>query len=237
MLDVQSITVGYGDLTIIDRLSLRVDRGEVVALIGANGAGKTTIQRAVCALEPLRAGRVTFEGQDLGRLPTHEIVKRGLVMVPANARVFGKFTVHDNLLMGSLASAGRGRPFSDKLGEINALFPILRERAGQRAETLSGGERQMLAMGRALMGEPRLLMLDEPTAGLAPKVAAEVLGFIATMRDRGLTCLVVEEKVDQVLRIANRAYVLQSGRIVLEGAADEVRRSDRMVTAYTGRRR
>lgn len=236
MLEIQSIRIGYGDLTIIDGLWLRVDRGEVVALIGGNGAGKTTLQRAVCGLEPVRDGRVVFEGNDLVGMRTHEIVKLGLIMVPANARVFGKFSVKDNLLMGSLASQAGTRSFAEKLQRVYELFPILAERAGQRAETLSGGERQMLAMGRALMSDPKFLMMDEPTAGLAPKLAEEVFGFIGQMRDLGLTCLIVEEKVDQVLRVANRAYVLQNGRIVLEGTSEHVRQSDAVLRAYTGRR-
>jgi branched-chain amino acid transport system ATP-binding protein len=236
MLEVQSIRVGYGDLTIVDNFSLHVDRGEVVALIGANGAGKTTIQRAICGLEPVRAGRVLFEGRDLAGWPTYKVVTLGLVMVPANARVFGKFSVKDNLLMGALASRPGGRGLNDKLREIYELFPVLADRSGQRAETLSGGERQMLAMGRALMSEPTLLMMDEPTAGLAPKLAAEVLTFVDRMRALGLTCLVVEEKVDRILAIANRAYVLQNGRIVLQGTAAEVRRSEVVVAAYTGQR-
>ncbi len=235
MLEVHAIRVGYGDLTIVDNCSLHVDRGEVVALIGANGAGKTTIQRAICGLEPVRAGRVLFDGRDLAGWPTYKVVQLGLVMVPANARVFGKFSVTDNLRMGALASRPGGRGLQEKLREVYGLFPVLAERAGQRAETLSGGERQMLAMGRALMSEPKLLMMDEPTAGLAPKLAAEVLRFVDRMRTLGLTCLIVEEKVDKILAIANRAYVLQTGHIVLQGTADEVRRSDAVVTAYTGR--
>ena len=236
MLEVHAITVGYGDLTIVDGLSLTVGRGEVVALIGPNGAGKTTIQRAVCGLEPIRRGRVRFEDLELTGMPTHEIVKLGLVMVPSNARVVGKFTVTDNLLMGSLASRSGSRPFDEKLQQVYDLFPVLATRSRQRAETLSGGERQMLAMGRALMSEPKLLMMDEPTAGLAPKLATEVLAFVDRMRALGLTCLIVEEKVDKVLELANRAYVLQNGRIVLQGPADEIRRSEVVVAAYTGQR-
>jgi branched-chain amino acid transport system ATP-binding protein len=236
MLEVHAIRVGYGDLTIVDNCSLHVDRGEVVALIGANGAGKTTIQRAICGLEPVRAGRVLFDGRDLAGWPTYKVVQLGLVMVPANARVFGKFSVTDNLRMGALASRPGGRGLQEKLREVYGLFPVLAERAGQRAETLSGGERQMLAMGRALMSEPKLLMMDEPTAGLAPKLATEVLMFVDRMRTLGLTCLIVEEKVDKILAIANRAYVLQNGRIVLQGTADEVRRSEVVVAAYTGQR-
>lgn len=236
MLEVRSITVGYGDLTVVHDVSVHVERGEVVAMIGANGAGKTTIQRAVLALEPLRTGSVLFEGRDLAGLRTHDIVKLGLVAVPANARVFGKFSVKDNLLMGSLANPRAGRSFGEKLEQVHALFPVLAHRSSQRADTLSGGERQMLAMGRALMADPKLLIMDEPTAGLAPKLAAEVFRFIARMRDLNLTCLVVEEKVDQVLAIASRAYVIQNGRVVLEGAAADVRRSDLIVSAYTGAR-
>lgn len=234
MLKVESIRVGYGDLVIIDNLSLRVKKGEMVALIGANGAGKTTLQRAVCGLEPPWNGRVLFEDKIISGMPTYQIVKLGLVMVPANARVFAKFTVADNLLMGSLASPVTTRSYGEKLQQIYQLFPILEERSRQRAETLSGGERQMLAMGRALMSEPKFLMMDEPTAGLAPKLVGEVFSFIVRMREFGLTWLLVEEKVEHVLKIANRAYVLQNGRVVFEGTSQEARSSGAILKAYTG---
>ncbi len=234
MLKVESVKVGYGDLVIIDNLSLNVNKGETVALIGANGAGKTTLQRAICGLEPLREGRVTFENRDLLGMPTYQIVKLGLVMVPSNARVFGKFSVGDNLLMGSLASADPISRFSHRLQQIYGLFPILEERSKQRAETLSGGERQMLAMGRALMSEPKFLMMDEPTAGLAPKLVGEVFGFIKHLRELGLTFLVVEEKVEHALKASDRAYVLQNGRIVFAGTSEEVRRSGSILKAYIG---
>jgi len=234
MLKVESLKVGYGDLVIIDNLSLNVEKGETVALIGANGAGKTTLQRAICGLEPLREGNVSFEGKDLMGLPTYQIVKLGLVMVPSNARVFGKFSVGDNLLMGSLASVDPARGYTNRLKQIYDLFPILQERSKQRAETLSGGERQMLAMGRALMSEPKFLMMDEPTAGLAPKLVGEVFGFIKHLREVGLTFLVVEEKVEHALRASDRAYVLQNGRIVFDGTSEEVRSSGSILKAYIG---
>ncbi len=234
MLRVESLRVGYGDLIIIDSLSLRVERGEVVALIGTNGAGKTTLQKAICGLEPPRSGRVLFEGKDLSGMRTHEIVRLGLSMLPSNARVFPKFTVNDNLLMGSLASPDPSKNYAERIQRIYDLFPILRERSKQMAETLSGGQRQMLAMGRALMAEPRFLMLDEPTAGLAPKLVEDVFDFLGRLRDMGVTLLVVEEKVEHVLKIADRAYVLQTGRIVFEGTAQEARSSGAILKAYTG---
>jgi branched-chain amino acid transport system ATP-binding protein len=233
MLRVESIRVGYGDLTIIDDLSLEVRPREMVALIGANGAGKSTLQRAICGLTPIRVGRVLFEGRDISRLPTHQIVRLGLLMVPSNARVFPKFTVPDNLLMGSLANREGGRSYAERLEQVYNLFPVLRDRRGQRAETLSGGERQMLAMGRAMMAEPKLLMLDEPTAGLAPKLVTQVFEFIVRMRDLGFTWLIVEEKVEHVLRIADRAYIMQNGRIVFEGTSEEATRSGAILRAYT----
>jgi branched-chain amino acid transport system ATP-binding protein len=234
MLRVESVKVGYGDLVIIDNLSLNVQKGETVALIGANGAGKTTLQRAICGLEPLRDGRVFFENINLMGMPTYQIVKLGLVLVPSNARVFGKFSVGDNLLMGSLASVEPARSYMNRLKQIYDLFPILQERSKQRAETLSGGERQMLAMGRALMSEPKFLMMDEPTAGLAPKLVGEVFGFIKRLREVGLTFLVVEEKVEHALRASDRAYVLQNGRIVFNGTSKEVRSSGSILKAYIG---
>jgi branched-chain amino acid transport system ATP-binding protein len=171
---------------------------------------------------------------DLLGMPTYQIVKLGLVMVPSNARVFGKFSVGDNLLMGSLASADPVRRYSHRLQQIYDLFPVLQERSKQRAETLSGGERQMLAMGRALMSEPKFLMMDEPTAGLAPKFVGEVFGFIKHLRELGLTSLVVEEKVEHALKASDRAYVLQNGRIVFDGTSAEVRRSGSILKAYIG---
>ncbi len=234
MLKVESIRVGYGDLTLIDNLSLHVNQGEMVALIGANGAGKTTLLKAICGLLPGQSGRVVFEGKDLSKIPTDQIVKLGLLMVPSNARVFAKFTVDDNLLMGSLASRETNRSYEERLQQIYELFPVLRERCKQRAETLSGGERQMLAMGRALMGDPKFLMMDEPTAGLAPKLVEEVFGFIVRLQGLGLTLLIVEEKVEHVLRISNRGYVLQNGRIIFEGSTEEVKKSGAILKAYLG---
>jgi branched-chain amino acid transport system ATP-binding protein len=232
MLQVEGISVGYGDLVIIDQLSLHVEKGEMVALIGANGAGKTTLQRAICGLEPLRQGKITFQGKILSGMPTYRIVKLGLAMVPSNARVFGKFTVDDNLLMGSLASSSPNP--TDKRNQIYSLFPILEERARQRADTLSGGERQMLAMARALMAEPQFLLMDEPTAGLAPILVGEVFGFITRLRGTGLTIFIVEEKVEQVLKVSDRAYVLQNGRVIFEGTPEAVRSSGKLLRAYIG---
>jgi branched-chain amino acid transport system ATP-binding protein len=232
MLQVEGISVAYGDLVIIDQLSLYVRKGEMVALIGANGAGKTTLLRAICGLEPLRQGKITFQGKILSAMPTYRIVKLGLAMVPSNARVFGKFTVDDNLLMGSLASSSPN--LNDKRDQIYCLFPILQERAKQRAETLSGGERQMLAMARALMGEPQFLLMDEPTAGLAPKLVGEVFGFITRLRGTGLTIFIVEEKVEHVLKSSDRAYVLQNGRVIFEGTPEAVHSSGKLLRAYIG---
>ena len=234
MLRVESIRVGYGDIVIISDLSIRINRGETVALIGGNGAGKTTILKAICGLQSLTKGSVVFMDRDITGMFTYQIAKLGLIMILSNARVFPKFSVRDNLLMGTLASGSDTRAFDKKLEEVHELFPILRDRARQRAETLSGGERQMLAMGRALMSEPKLLMMDEPTAGLAPKLAEEVFEFVRKMEHLGLTLLIVEEKVDKVLRVADRAYVLQNGRIVIEGTSTEVRQSAEMLRAYTG---
>ncbi len=234
MLKVESVTIGYGDLVIIHNVSLNVEKGEAVALIGANGAGKTTLQRAICGLEPLLAGRVSFEGKRLLGIPTYQIVKLGLVMVPSNARVFGKFSVKDNLLMGSMAGEDRARNYTSRLRKIYDLFPILEERSKQTAETLSGGQRQMLAMGRALISEPKFLMMDEPTAGLAPKLVGEVFGFVKRLRESGLTFLIVEEKVEHALWASDRAYVLQNGKIVFQGTSEEVRSSGSILKAYIG---
>jgi len=234
MLKVESIRVGYGDLIIIDNLSLQVQRGGMVALIGANGAGKTTLQKAICGLQPPKNGRIFFEDKELTGMPTYRIVRLGLLMVPSNARVFPKFSVADNLLMGSLACRDTTRSYEERLRQIYEMFPILGERSKQKAETLSGGERQMLSMGRALMSEPKLLMLDEPTAGLAPKLVEEVFRLIQRMHALGLTCLIVEEKVEHVLKITHRAYVMQNGRIVFEGTSKEAQISGAILKAYTG---
>jgi branched-chain amino acid transport system ATP-binding protein len=234
MLDLQAVDVFYGDVQAVHRVSLSVQRGEIVTLVGANGAGKTTTLRAISGLIQPRAGEIRFEGKRLDRLAPEQIVERGLVQVPEGRKLFPSLTVRDNLELG--AYARRARPHRARtLEEVMALFPILRERAGQRAGTLSGGEQQMCAIARSLMARPALLMLDEPSLGLAPRIVQEVFRVVNEIHARGVTMLLVEQNVRQALATSQRGYVLENGRIVLEGTGPELLASEATQKAYLGR--
>ncbi len=231
MLSVEGLEAGYGDVQVLWGVSLRVERGEVVALLGSNGAGKTTTLRAISGLLRPTSGRITFDGVDITGKPAHEIVRLGVSMVPEGRRLFPKMTVYENLRMGAYLVGGDVR---DRLEMVYSLFPILRERRDQLAGTLSGGEQQMLAIGRGLMSSPRLLMLDEPSLGLAPKIVQEVLRAVQQIREEGVTVLLVEQNVQQALSIADRGYVIETGRIVLEGTGGELLENEHVKTAYLG---
>jgi len=232
LLTLDRVCAGYRRLQILHEVSMRVDQGEIVALIGANGAGKTTTLRAISGLLGVSSGTITFDGERIdGARPEH-IVRRGLVHVPQERALFGRLTVMENLLMGAYT---RDRStIGASLDDVFALFPILAERRDQRADTLSGGQQQMLAIGRALMSRPRLLTLDEPSIGLAPNLVAQVLDAVTRIRDTGVTVLIVEQNAAHALRICDRAYVLESGAIVVEGRGGELLDDPRVRRAYLG---
>ncbi len=233
MLVLDGLCAGYHGLQILHELDLRVDAGEIVALVGANGAGKTTTLRAVSGLIRSSGGSITFDGRRADGVRTAELVARGLVQVPEERALFGPLTVEENLRMGSWTQR-RGGNEEAALAEVFDLFPILAERRRQAAETMSGGQQQMLAIGRALMARPKLLMLDEPSTGLSPKLTWAVLDAVRTIRDRGVAVLLVEQNAAQALRMADRAYVLESGSCVLEGSGPELADDDRVRSAYLG---
>ncbi len=237
MLRIRNLDAGYGKLAVLRRVSLHVNRGEVVALIGANGAGKTTLLRTITGLVRARAGEILLAGRDVRRAPTEETVALGCSLVPEGRQVFAPMPVRENLLLGAYVQLRRGRrrEVKEDLERIYSLFPVLRQRERQLAGTLSGGEQQMLAMGRALMARPSLLMLDEPSMGLAPLVVRDVFRTIARIGAEGCTVLLVEQNARGALRIASRGYVLETGRIVLEGTAEELLANRDVQRAYLGR--
>jgi branched-chain amino acid transport system ATP-binding protein len=230
MLEVRGLAAGYLGKDVISGLDFRVEDGEAVAIIGSNGAGKSTLFRAVCGLLRPSAGEVRFAGRAITGQSTFRIARRGLSYVPAERHLFAQMTVTENLGLGAF---GR-RTGSGRMAMVLELFPRLAERAKQRAGTMSGGEQQMLAIGRALMAQPQLLMLDEPSSGLAPKLAAETYAALAELRDRGLTILVAEQQVRLALDLAARAYVLENGRIELSGVSAELSSNPEVRRAYLG---
>jgi branched-chain amino acid transport system ATP-binding protein len=233
LLRVDGIEVGYGDLTAVRDVSLEVREGETVALIGANGAGKTTTLRAVAGLLPLRRGRIEFEGQRLDGQSSSRIVARGLAHVPEGRQLFPTMTVRENLELGARTGAARAG-IAASLEQVFDLFPRLQERAAQLAGTLSGGEQQMCAIGRGLMARPRLLMLDEPSLGLAPVMVKAIFEDLARINGRGITILLVEQNVLRSLHLAHRGYVLENGRMTLSGPRDDLLASGHIKQAYLG---
>jgi branched-chain amino acid transport system ATP-binding protein len=221
VLAVENLRAGYGDVAVLRGISLAVEAGEIVALVGANGAGKTTTLRAVAGLLPPSGGTVRLEGAAIAGLPTHRIVARGLLLVPEGRRIFPSLTVRENLELGAYVPAAKAER-AESLGRVLELFPVLAERRRQSAGTLSGGEQQMLAIGRSLMGRPRLLMLDEPSLGLAPLVADRIFEVIQRISADGTPVLLVEQNVRRSLQIARRGYVLEHGAVVLAGPAREL---------------
>ena len=215
-------------------MSLTVPEGTICAVVGANGAGKTTTLNAICGLRTLTAGQVTLDGRDVTAVPAHDLVPLGLVQVPEGRRVFGRLTVRENLRMGAFRRSAPRAELAAELDRVLSLFPRLRERLTQLAGTLSGGEQQMLAMGRALMSRPRTLLMDEPSMGLAPQVVDQVFETIVAINKLGVTVLLVEQNAFMALEIAQTAYVLQSGEVVLSGAGTELMNSDAVREAYLG---
>ncbi|BEH11924.1 MULTISPECIES: ABC transporter ATP-binding protein [Geobacter] len=233
MLVVENLSVNYGAIKALVNVSCRVDQGEIVALIGANGAGKTTILNTISSIVPAAAGRVLFEGEDITKTAPHEIVKRGVCQVPEGRRVFSKMSVLENLEMGAYIRSDK-KGIAQEMERIFHLFPRLAERKKQLAKTLSGGEQQMLAMGRALMSRPRLLLLDEPSMGLAPMLVEKIFEIIGEINGTGTTIMLVEQNAHMALSIAHRAYVLETGHIVLEGPAGELAENPEVRKAYLG---
>ena len=237
MLRIRNLDVAYGKLGVLRRVSLHVNAGEIVTLIGANGAGKSTLLRTVAGLARAQAGEILFQGRDVRSLPTERRVAMGCSLVPEGRQVFPAMPVKENLLLGATARQRRGQRHEVKedLERVYGLFPVLRERRRQLAGTLSGGEQQMLAIGRALMARPSLVMLDEPSMGLAPLVVKSIFDIVARIRAEGATVLLVEQNARSALKIASRGYVLETGRIVLEGTADELLANRDVQRAYLGR--
>jgi len=231
MLRVASVSAGYGGFQALFEVSLEVRAGESVAVIGPNGAGKTTLLRLISKLiEPTR-GDVVFEGASIARLPAYEVVGRGIAHVPENRRLFPRLTAEENLRMGAFTSR---RQYAERLAQVYALFPRLKEKRGQAAGTMSGGEQQMCAIGRALMSGPKLLLLDEPSAGLAPVVVQSMFELVRRICAQGYTVLVVEQNIRQVLKVVSRAYLLDAGRIVRSGSAAELQAAPEIQKAYLG---
>ena len=233
MLKMKSVDAGYGSFQALFGVSLEVRAGEAVGVIGPNGAGKTTLMRVISGLIRPRAGALTMQGTDVLATPAHRIVSLGIAHVPENRRLFPRLTVEDNLRMGAFMPEARRR-FAERLAFVFDLFPRLKERRAQLAGTMSGGEQQMCAIGRALMSDPKLLLLDEPSAGLAPVVVQQVFELVKRIRASGLTVLIVEQNVQQVLRVVDRAYLLEAGSIRASGSAGEMREDDTIRQAYLG---
>jgi len=233
MLSLAAVSAGYGSFRALADVTLDVAAGETVGVIGPNGAGKTTLMRVISGLVALSAGDMTLDGRSLAGLAPHRIVERGIAHVPENRRLFPKLTVEDNLRMGAFIPAARRR-FAEQLAWVYDLFPQLKQRRAQAAGTLSGGEQQMCAIGRALMSGPKLLLMDEPSAGLAPLVVEQVFGLVRRIRTEGFTVLIVEQNIREVLEVVDRAYLLEVGSIRLAGASAELKSNELIRKAYMG---
>jgi len=233
LLAVENLEAGYGPINVVHRLSIRVERGEVVAMIGANGAGKTTTLMCISGVVPARAGKITFDGRDLTGVPAHQIVRLGLTQAPEGRKIFARLTVRENLAMGAFT---RNDPEGVK-ADIDAafkMFPILEKRQSQAGGLLSGGEQQMLAIARALMARPKLLLLDEPSLGLAPQIVVQIFEVIRDLNRRGVSVLLVEQNARMALKVAHRGYVLETGRIAFADQADVLLNDPRIRAAYLG---
>jgi branched-chain amino acid transport system ATP-binding protein len=233
VLEVKSLTTAYQGLVALSEASIDVAQGEIVVVAGANGAGKSTLLKSIAGMERARSGTISFLGERIDGLSAHLVTARGIAYVPENRRLFPRLSVRDNLRLGSYLF--RGEPDREAPAErVFALFPRLKERLAQRAETLSGGEQQMLAIGRALMTRPRLLMLDEPSQGIMPKLVDEIFQAVLATRDAGVTVLLVEQRLSEGLEIADRGFILQTGRVILSGKSSELRDNPRVRKAYLG---
>jgi branched-chain amino acid transport system ATP-binding protein len=234
MLEVEGLSLAYGQHQALDNVALRVGRGEIVCMLGANGAGKTSLLKAIAGLLPTAPGkRVRLGGADIGDLPAHRIVEAGLALVPEGRGIFGELTVAENLLLGAHPQRARGGE-SARRAEVLALFPRLRERLGQTVRTMSGGEQQMVAIGRALMSRPDVLLLDEPSLGLSPAMVHDLFATLRKVRETGLGLLLVEQNASESLRIADRGYVLETGRVVGHDSAEGLKADPAVQRAYLG---
>lgn len=233
MLEVKDLEVYYGVIQAIKGVSFQVNQGEVIALIGANGAGKTTILHTITGLLSPKRGSVMFEGKEITKVPAHKIVSMGMAHVPEGRRVFAELSVYENLKMGAYTRKDK-KEIEESLANVYTRFPRLEERKNQMAGTLSGGEQQMLAMGRALMSKPKIILMDEPSMGLSPIMVNEIFDIIRAVSEGGTTVLLVEQNAKKALGIADRAYVLETGKIVLEGKAEELLENDSIKKAYLG---
>jgi len=234
VLEVDNVTTTYGGIVAVRNASLRVPRGRIVALIGGNGAGKTTLLNTICGVCTPREGHIRLNGEPLTGAPTHRIARRGVLLVPEGRQILGPLSVRENLELGRLARGRRTGAFETDMAGVFEMFPRLAERAAQIAGSLSGGEQQMLAIGRALMGAPQILLLDEPSLGLAPKVVAQVFEALETLNRAGLTILLVEQKARRALEIAHEGYVMERGRIVESGETETLRNDPRVIAHYLG---
>jgi len=233
LLKISNLDVFYGNIQALWKVSLEVNEGELVVVIGANGAGKTTLLRAISGLVHVASGTIEFLGERIDGLPPYKIVSKGIVQVPEGRKLFPFMTVQENLELGAYTPEAR-KEKDETLKLVYEIFPVLKERKNQRAGTLSGGEQQMLAMGRALMSKPKLFLLDEPSLGLAPIVVEKVFDVVKELNRRGMTILLVEQNVERALEIAHRGYVLEVGRIVLKGRSDELIKNEQVRKAYLG---
>ena len=232
MLRIDNASVWYGKIQALRGVSLHVEQHEIVTLIGANGAGKSTLMMSVFGQPPLRSGSIMFEGQDLTRVPSHKVSSYGITLVPEGRRVFPQMTVVENLLTGAMHRRDRG--INDDIERVYATFPVLKERHAQRSGTLSGGEQQMLAIGRGLMARPKLLLLDEPSLGLAPLIIRQIFQILQKIADEGTTIFLVEQNANMALKFAQRGYVLVNGKIALSGSSTELMANDDVQRAYLG---
>ena len=233
LLTIKNLHSGYGDVKVIKGISLEINSGEIVSIVGANGAGKTTLLNTISGVITANSGEISFDGQRIEQLPPHEITDLGIIHVPEGRKIFPMFTVYENLLIGSTMPRTI-KERKNNLERIYELLPRLAERKTQIGSTLSGGEQQMLAIGRALMGMPRILMLDEPSLGLSPKLVSTVFEIIQRINSQGITVVLVEQNVKQALKLSQRAYVLENGMIALEGSSDEIINNPQVKKAYLG---
>jgi branched-chain amino acid transport system ATP-binding protein len=234
MLKLESVNVSYGAIQAVRDVSIEVPKGEVVTIIGANGAGKSTLLKSVVGLEPVTGGRVLFDGEDITAMPAHRRTGMGVALSPEGRGVFSDQSVRDNLLLGAYSKKDTAAQTEQKIEQFFVMFPRLKERQEQFAGTLSGGEQQMLAIARALMSEPKLLLLDEPSLGLAPLIIRDIFNTIRALRETGLTILLVEQMANQALGVADRAYVLETGRITLQGKGCDLLNDPKVRAAYLG---
>ena len=233
MLELNNLTAGYGSFQALFSVDLEVKEGEAIAVIGPNGAGKTTLLRTISGMLPVQSGNLSMEGTSLKDVPPYRIIDFGIAHVPENRRLFSSMSIEDNLRMGAFTPNARPH-FEERLDFIFDLFPRLKERRSQIAGTLSGGEQQMCAIGRALMSSPKLLLMDEPSAGLAPVIVNQVFQLVQQIRDQGLTVLIVEQNIEQVLQIVDRAYLMEVGTIKISGKAEELIQNESLRKAYVG---